>query len=225
LWLKRVAKEKNWTILTVFSAGIALIPSSSKNKKTRRKTMMEAIKTIEKDGYILKIFYDESPESPREWDNLGTLIFVNKPRSLGDYSDPGADIEAAKSALIRLPIYIYIHSGIAISTAPFSCHWDSGFLGYYYVTREKVISKYGEVTPENIQTAENRARAELEAFGIYLSGDVYGFTIEKAGEVIDSRWGYYGEGGIKGIEELFKETLAREYIKNNPLFAWAGITA
>lgn len=186
---------------------------------------MEAIKTIEKDGYILKIFYDESPESPREWDNLGTLIFVNKPRSLGDYSDPGADIEAAKSALIRLPIYIYIHSGIAISTAPFSCHWDSGFLGYYYVTREKVISKHGEVTPENIQTAENRARAELEAFGIYLSGDVYGFTIEKAGEVIDSRWGYYGEGGIKGIEELFKETLAREYIKNNPLFAWAGITA
>ena len=187
---------------------------------------MEKIKkVIEKEGYILKIFQEEFPESPREWDNLGTLIFVNKPRSLGDYSDPGADIEAAKSALIRLPIYIYIHSGIAISTAPFSCHWDSGFLGYYYVTREKVISEYGEVTPENIQAAENRARAELETFGIYLSGEVYGFTIEKDGDPIGSCWGYYGEEGIKAIEADFKTTVAREYKKNNPLFAWAGITA
>ena len=187
--------------------------------------MSEAIKTVEKDGFTLKIFYDEFSESPRGWDNLGALIFVNKPRSLGDYSDPGADIEAAKSALIRLPIYIYIHSGIAISTAPFSCHWDSGFLGYYYVTRERVIKEYGSITPENIQDAENRARAELEAFGMYLSGDVYGFTIEKAGEVIDSHWGFYGETGLEAIEEIFKETLAREYKKNNPLFAWAGITA
>ena len=187
--------------------------------------MMEAIKTIEKDGFTLKIFYDEFSESPRGWDNLGALIFVNKPRSLGDYSDPGADIEAAKSALIRLPIYIYIHSGIAISTTPFSCHWDSGFLGYYYVTRERVIKEYGSITPENIQAAENRARAELETFGMYVSGDVYGFTIEKAGEVIDSHWGFYGETGLEAIEEIFKETLAREYKKNNPLFAWAGITA
>lgn len=187
--------------------------------------MSEAIKTIEKDGYTLKIFYDESPESPRDWDNLGTLIFVNKPRSLGDYSDPGADIEAAKSALIRLPIYIYIHSGVSISTAPFSCHWDSGFLGYYYVTREKVISKYGEVTPENIQAAEKRARAELETFGMYLSGDVYGFTIEKAGEVIDSRWGFYGETGLEAIKAEFNAQVKHEYKKNNPLFAWAGITA
>jgi len=187
--------------------------------------MMEAIKTIEKNGYTLKIFYDEFSESPREWDNLGALFFVNKPRSLGDYSDKDANIEDAKRALIRLPIYFYDHSGVSISTAPFSCPWDSGFLGYYYVTREKVISEYGEITPENIQTAENRARAELETFGMYLSGDVYGFTVEKGGEAIDSCWGYYGEKGIEDITELFKETVTREYRENNPLFTWAGIIA
>ena len=194
-------------------------------QKTRRRKMKEAIKTIEKDGYTLKIYIDEDPRNPREWDTLGTLLFVNKPRSLWDYSDPGADIEAAKSALIHLPIYIYIHSGIAISTAPFSCHWDSGFLGYYYVTRERVIKEYGSITPENIQDAENRARAELETFGMYVSGDVYGFTIEKAGEVIDSHWGFYGETGLEAIEAGFNSQVKHEYKKNNPLFAWAGITA
>jgi len=223
--VKATCKVKKLYYINSVLSGIALIPSSDNNKKQGESTMMEAIKTVEKGGYTLKIFYDESPESPREWDNLGTLIFVNKPRSLGDYSDPGADIEAAKSALIRLPIYIYNHSGIAISTAPFSCHWDSGFLGYYYVTRDTIIKEYGEVTPENIQAAENRARAELEAFGMYLSGDVYGFTIEKAGEVIDSRWGFYGETGLEAIKAEFNSQIKYEYKKNNPLFAWAGITA
>ena len=79
-------------------------------------------------------------------------------------------------------------------------------MGYYYVTRDTIIKEYGEVTPENIQAAEKRARAELETFGSYLSGENYGFTIEKDGEAIDSCWGYYGEEGIKDIEELFKET-------------------
>ena len=171
--------------------------------------MMEAIKTIEKEEYTLKIYLDEDPENPREWDNLGTLLFVNNPRNIKDCSDPGADIEAAKSALIRLPIYIYIHSGIVISTSSFSCPWDSGFLGYYYVTRERVIKEYGSITPEKIQGAEKRARAELETFGEYLSGEVYGFTIEKDGEALDSSWGYYGDSEIEYIEELFKETLAR----------------
>ena len=186
---------------------------------------MEAIKTIEKDGFTLKIYPDDDPENPRDWDNLGTLIFVNKPRSLGDYSDKDANIGEVKTALIRLPIYFYDHSGVSISTAPFSCHWDSGFLGYYYVTRDTIIKEYGEVTPENIQAAENRARAELEAFGMYLSGDVYGFTIEKAGEVIDSRWGFYGETGLEAIKAEFNSQIKHEYKKNNPLFAWAGITA
>lgn len=187
--------------------------------------MMEAIKTIEKEGHTLKIYRDEDPENPRDWRNLGTLLFVNKPRSLKDCSDKGANVEDAKKALIRLPIYIYIHSGIEISTTPFSCPWDSGFLGYYYVTREKVVSEYGEVTPENIQTAENCAQAELETFGEYLSGEVYRFTIEKAGEVIDACGGFYGEEGIGVIEAGFNSRVKYEYKKNNPLFVWAGVTA
>lgn len=187
--------------------------------------MMEAIKTVEKDGYTLKIYLNEDPRNPRDWDTLGTLLFINKPRRLGDYSDKGANIEEAKKALISLPIYIYIHSGIAISTTPFYCPWDSGFLGYYYVTRDTIIKEYGEVTPENIQAAEKRARAELETFGSYLSGENYGFTIEKDGKVVDSCWGFYGETGLEAIEAEFNSQVKYEYKKNNPLFACAGITA
>jgi hypothetical protein len=35
---------------------------------------MEAIKEITTKNKILRIFADENPESPREWDNFGKMI-------------------------------------------------------------------------------------------------------------------------------------------------------
>jgi hypothetical protein len=32
----------------------------------------------------------------------------------------------------KTPIYAYIHSGVTISTEPFTCRWDSGVIGYVY---------------------------------------------------------------------------------------------
>jgi hypothetical protein len=34
-------------------------------------------------------------------------------------------------------LYLYDHSGITISTSPFSCGWDSGQVGFIYLTRQK----------------------------------------------------------------------------------------
>jgi hypothetical protein len=45
---------------------------------------MEAIKTTRKENYILEIFPDEPYESPREWDNLGTMICFHRRYNLGD---------------------------------------------------------------------------------------------------------------------------------------------
>ena len=36
--------------------------------------MTDPIQTITHKGYTINIDYDPSPESPREWDNLGTKI-------------------------------------------------------------------------------------------------------------------------------------------------------
>ena len=45
-----------------------------------------------------------------------------------------------------LPLYMYEHSGIALSTTPFSCPWDSGRLGFVIMTKEK--AKELELTTE-----------------------------------------------------------------------------
>jgi len=34
----------------------------------------------------------------------------------------------------KYPVYAYIHGGITVSLNPFSCHWDSGQLGYIWAS-------------------------------------------------------------------------------------------
>lgn len=59
--------------------------------------------------------------------------------------------ERYKGATI-LPLYMYEHSGIALSTTPFSCPWDSGRLGFVIMTKEMAQDR-GLETKEQIEEA------------------------------------------------------------------------
>ena len=101
-----------------------------------------------------------------------------------------------------LPLYLYDHSGITISTGPFSCPWDSGQVGWIYVSHKKIRKEYSvksvrhvySVAGKRIKKAITAARelleSEVEIYDAYITGSVYGYVIEKDGEDIDSCWGY-----------------------------------
>ena len=184
---------------------------------------MEAIK---KNGYRLNIEADYDAENPRQWDNMGTLYIPRPPRHCA-MSNDGASAEEAAAAPVVLPVYVMDHSGIAISDQPFGCPWDSWRAGCIYVTKDKLVSEYGQDTPEAREKAKNCLRAELQRYAAYVAGDVYGYTItrESDGEELDSCWGFYGEDGIKYIKELFEDFITEQYKRDNPLFAYAGIEA
>lgn len=48
---------------------------------------MEAYKTEEYRGYEINIYYDETPECPREWSNVATFVCEHRSYSLGDEYD------------------------------------------------------------------------------------------------------------------------------------------
>ena len=113
-----------------------------------------------------------------------------------DKADLYAKIEE-RGTIIK-GLFLYDHSGITISTGRFSCPWDSGQVGWIYITKDK-IEKEGW-TPEQ---ADKYLDGEVEVYDNYLTGEVYGFRIEDAdGEEIDSCWGYYGDDGK---EDMIKE--------------------
>ena len=106
-----------------------------------------------KDGHILQIFQDTWAESPRSWSNLGTMAIFHTRYNFGDevnfssddfgnWSEMEEHIENELKASVCIPIYLYDHSGITINTEGFSCPWDSGQVGFIYVTDEKLAAVY-----------------------------------------------------------------------------------
>ncbi len=82
-------------------------------------------------------------------------------------------IEAwAEENLAILPLYLYDHSGITMNTTGFSCNWDSGQVGYIYITKEEYEKYWGNFFSQ--EKACKFLRAEVEEYDQYLTGEVYG---------------------------------------------------
>lgn len=176
----------------------------------------------------VRICPDPYPSNPRtEYDNISVMICKHKRYELGDKgpsdemeSDdyPGWDefeealIEKYKPIAIE-PLYMYDHSGITISTSPFSCRWDSGQVGFVLVP-DSARKEYPGKTEEEVKAwAQRMINGDVKVYDQFLTGDVYGFVVDEAvedptrpGEQMidcdeepvfdknagDSCWGFYG---------------------------------
>jgi hypothetical protein len=248
-------------------------------------------RTVEKfdyKGYTVRIEWDDNPESPREWGNLGTMVCWSRRYNFGDeqpkcdpeewladlacqvdgtvegrllywenegwnrffysdesvaqpsmgksvqYADLGKSVQYAdkkvrerKRAIIQkaldkrvimLPLYVYEHGGVAMSTGAYSDPWDSGQVGWVYVTKEDVREEYGKqrISAKLREAVEGVLKSEVETYAQYLEGAVYGYVVEdEEGEHIDSCWGFYGdtkyaEGEAKSAIDWIVEKHERE---------------
>lgn len=156
----------------------------------------------------LKVWQDNDAEDPRSWDNLGTMVCWHKKYNLGDrhdYQMPGEFMcwvkEIGLGDIVMLPVYLYDHSGITISTAPFSCPWDSGQVGWIYVTKDRLRREFGlkRISKRIFSKAEEILRAEVETYDQYLRGDIYGFTVY---DTAHPSWGPESCGGFFGDDLL-----------------------
>lgn len=187
---------------------------------------MEAVETKRIDKYEIEIHYDSDPESPREWDNLGTMVCQHRRYRLGDDHDYNLDecdswLDVQKAVgypPVILNLYLYDHSGITISTKPFSCSWDSGQVGFIFATKEALLKEYGRVDEEVIQKAIKVLESEVEIYDMYLRGDVYGYRIFEVStcdfghehkEEVESCWGYYGEDDCMEEAEYIVKSLIK----------------
>ncbi|MFX1709011.1 hypothetical protein PV783_33905 [Chitinophaga sp. CC14] len=156
--------------------------------------------TVEYKGYSIKISQEDDAENPlREFDMLGTFSCFHRRYDLSS-KEAITDIDELKSYIksgkaVFLPLYLYDHSGITISTSPFSCPWDSGQVGFIHVDKAKVREEYSckRISKKILQRVYEVLKGEVATFDDYITGNVYSYTIENnEGEVIDSCGGYFG---------------------------------
>ncbi len=169
----------------------------------------EAIETVEYKGYTINIYSDDtggSENDPRGWDNLGIMSCFHRRYDLGDKHN--LSVEELKEIVnrkdvIALPLFLYDHSGISMSTGrnyPFNDRWDSGQVGYIYVDYEIIRKEYSvkHVSKQLREKVEKILEQEVKTYNQYLTGDIYGYVIvNDRGEDKDSCWGFFGQEGIK----------------------------
>lgn len=159
------------------------------------KVLTEAYK-----GNTIDIYWDNYPVNPRENENLGTMLCSHRTYDLGDNTTMNAQeiiYYANRSNVISLPIYLYDHSGIGVSTDntiyPYNCPWDSGMVGYICVTKEKVKKEYGikRITKKIQEKVLNILQNEVNIYHMYLSGQAYGYVYTDASGEEESCWSYF----------------------------------
>ena len=197
----------------------------------QKNLIMEHTNETRKGNYITRTYQDESPSSPREDDNFGKMICFHNRYDLGDkhdykssmfggWNEMKEQIEEDYNVGVILPLYLYDHSGITISTSSFSCQWDSGQIGWIFCTKEEMESNFMKLSGQDlIERSEVLLKGEVETYDQYLTGDVYGYRVFKVEtcsqgheheEELDSCYGYYGE------DECMKEGVrVMEYYLND----------
>ena len=141
---------------------------------------------------------------------------------ISDYMDETENIlkNALEKVAIIKPLYLYEHSGMTVSLKPFGDPWDSGQVGWCFVTYEKLrhelsggkwvlmtsvcegstvthknvwIPGSGILNAKRIASAMQSLEIEVETLDDYLSGDVWGIElVDESGVRLYSCWGFYG---------------------------------
>ncbi len=170
---------------------------------------MDDVEKFEVDGLTVRILYDEDGPNPRkEFDHAAHMVCFHRNYMLGDKHNMSVD-EArdyvdmiTKDGAVVLPLYLYDHSGITMSVSKFSCPWDSGQVGFIYMTREDIRKNWGvkRVTKKLLEQAKDLMVSEVKEYDYYLTGQVYGFIVEAPasededeGKQLDSCWGFIGD--------------------------------
>jgi hypothetical protein len=174
-------------------------------------------------GYSIVIEQDDCAMNPREdFDNLGKLALFHgrysvkndttlSPQDYKNWGDFKAAIEKEYGTSVILSVYMYDHSGVAINTTGFSCPWDSGQLGFTFVSHASIREEYSlkRVSPKAKEKARKILIDELETYGSYLNGDVYSYTVkDENGEEFNSCCGFFGDDHEKsGLMESAKNAI------------------
>ena len=141
---------------------------------------------IDYKGYKIRIVADDNSESPDEWGNDEIFLVYDHRQFMVERAgfnprDIWEDrVNSQYGDYWAFPVEAYIHSGVTLSLyeASLTCRFDSSVTGFVLV-KSKVESMAGiEFITESM--AKERAELLLETWNQYLSGEVYGFIIEKS---------------------------------------------
>ena len=160
--------------------------------------MENAIEEAQYKGLTVSVYQDTEPCcDPRDDDgNLGIMAIIHPRYELGDTHAMTARqlLRICESKdVVALPIFMYDHSGITIRTIRFDCPWDSGQVGFIFVTKAAIRQEYGwkRISAKRAGKVRGRLISEVKTYDMFIRGAVYGYEVTNDDDdCLDSCWGF-----------------------------------
>lgn len=204
------------------------------------KLQQPAIAAGQIGDYTWEVVSDAYAEHPyRGCDMLSRMVFSRTFSHLAycpevskiaqqDWSNFGKEAPWDKLIYIT-PIYAYSHGYTTFSLRPFSDLWDSGQVGWLFVTREAAEQnwpKYGGWVLA--KCAERQANQEFKVFEDWVDDGAWGWRVkDKDGKVVESCWRYYERDiaiGDAKLAALWEHDRASQVLREtiDEMFAFSG---
>mgnify|MGYP000950482362 CR=1 FL=1 len=143
-------------------------------------------------GYGITIYPTDDARNPREYHETDGVTMTCRH---GRYTLGDGDVPIPRDRdIIQLPLYLYDHSGLTMSTSPFACPWDSGQVGVIWVKKSSArrMFNWTRLSPRRVERVYDMLRRQVTDYDAYLSGEQYDVTIEDE----DGQW----------VDEIFSVT-------------------
>ena len=167
---------------------------------------------------------DEYPSNPREFnDNLTTMICHCRNYSLGDVKESEKftgynSLKELKQALVEYygemayikPLSLYDHSTQTLAIGEPTDMWDSGYVGFIFVTKEQARKWFNvkRITKSVIEKIEKLAQSEVEEYNkVWLWGEVYVLSLERVFTNVDDK----NDCFVEPIESVGGFTFGNDY--------------
>jgi hypothetical protein len=160
------------------------------------------------------IEHDEDAQAPDWYQSVKIAYRKSSRYTLGNHGVTVAEMqeieEKIKSGeLVGLPVYAYVHSGVALSTSPFGDPWDSGQSGFVFADPKRMSEEFGEDFD-----FKEILESVVKDLNTYLQGDVYVIRVFVDGEDAECVGGFYGldyaKQEAKELAEIHAKLLERK---------------
>lgn len=179
------------------------------DKNTNQEEEMRTDITYKHAGCIITVHQDDTAQGPSEDQDERLFLvashrdfYVPEPGEKRVPDDPEELIERYKKSHWIFPLEAYIHGGVHLSFGHEGDYpdrrWDVSQLGFVFVSKKEWRLQ---------KSAKKAAASHIQYWNDYLSGNVYGWTVEdeETGEDGDSVWGYYGYDETKEDSYMIKD--------------------
>ncbi len=169
---------------------------------------------------IVQITDDEYPLHPRlDFDCVGQIYALHKRYDFNEikldnsychsWDDELELLYANFDIAVILPLYLLDHSGLTVSSNPFGCRFDSGQLGYIFITKNRLRQAFNckYITRNILAKGIECLKSEIKMLDQFLNGDIYVVRVlDENSNIIDECGSIYGYDAAQEIANELKLT-------------------